>query len=1110
MPGSIVLATVFGDALLAAAALGATGYAAASFAINMLVSSIISKALAPDNPNASASNQPNPGSRAQVGPAGDNKVPVVYGSAYLGGIVTDLSITSDNQQLFYVMTLAEVTNTENGGTPDTYTFGDIYWGGKKVIFNATNQYAVDGLLDESTGIIDASVAGKLEFYKYRNGSYSGVNTSLSAIQVMSSAGLVYQWDNSKLMSNCAFVIVKIVYSQTANLTGMQTTRFQLTNSRYAPGDCFFDYLTSTRYGAAIPIAQVDTSTLTALNVYSAQSFAYVPSGGGSASQERFRFDGTLDTTQSVLSNLQLMAACCDCLIKYNEIMGKWGVIVQTPSITPVLDLNNSNLVSGLIITPTDISASYNIAEVKFPDGSSKDSFNTATFDLAVLYPALLYPNEPVNKQTISLPLVNNSVRAQYLANRFLKAAREDLQIQVDINYTGLQLEAGDVVTVTVANYGWVAKQFRIIKVTEKFAEDGTVSASLSLTEFNATVYDDISITQFTPAPNTGIGSPSGFGTLYAPTITNLQPATANPSFGLIVTAASSGITQYAEIWYSAYANPTDAQRIFAGTTAVNPGGNPFTPGASMGTVNLSNIPSGDWYFAVRMVNALSSSIFSPSSSVLYWRPRTFQYDKRYLVVAYATSADGSTGFSASPTGTFYYGLLNSDNTTFSSTYTDYTWYLAPVAFGTSAYLIYTNRSGRKFSFSSGFAAYAAGTGQFVPTDTANYDPSIWSGLPAGLNSIDLDVRTGQLIETGTTTIGAGEIAITNNPDGKIVASLSQLLDFGSGVQTLTGSASTVTIDIYGRVLGFTTPDTFYYTRYAAVATASQTVFTPTARQANYIVGMDLVFRNGELLDTTEYTENSTTVTLNTGAAAGDNITIISMRAIAQGISYVPLSIVVASVVGAVVTYGTAVPYQNIVAGDIHTFVNTGTPTQYTVLSYNAATKQITYTASVTGVSAGSSIYEYRANGSSYRPFSRWTATLSATSSYTPTVWAFHSGYEKIYLNGISLSDTDYDLVAGALTNFPAAATGNLTVIQFNDNNQTTPIGGQTSVSANSTPGISTYNFNLNALAFELYYNGPILTETSDYSVGSNSYTLANSPTTTNVLLQTTYSRNGAA
>lgn len=1108
MPGSIIAAQLVAGGFVTA------GFwaSATAFAINMVASTIISKALGPDAPNTNdAQGNPNPGSRAQVPPAGDNKLPVVYGSAYVGGIVTDLSITQDNQQLYYVLTLAECTNTEQGGTPDTYTFGDVYWGGKKVIFNSTDQYKVDSLLDESTGLYDTSVAGKLEFYKYSNGSSSPVNSSLTAIQVMQSSGLVYQWDSTKLMSNCAFVIAKITYSQTANLTGLQQTKFQLTNSRTKPGDCFFDYLTSSRYGGAISQANIDTDSLDALNTYSDGMFSFATGGGGFGSQVRFQFDGSLDTNQTIMQNLQLMSACCDCLIKYNEITGKWGVIVQTPTVVPVMDINNSNMVSAITITPIDIASSYNIAEVKFPDGTAKDSFNSAVFDLAVIDPALLYPNEPVNKQTISLPLVNNSVRAQYLATRFLKAAREDLQVQVDVNYEGLQLEAGDVVTITNSNYGWTAKQFRINKVTEKFGDDGSITASLNLMEFNAAVYDDTDITEFTPAPNTGIGDPLFFGTLYAPVVTSLQPSITNPSFGLIVTAASSGIVQYAEIWYSAYASPTDSQRIFAGTTEVNPGGNPFTPSASMGTVTLSNIPSGDWYFAVRMVNSLGSSVFSASSSVLRWRPTTFQYTERYLVVAYANDLSG-TGITSNPRNKSYYGLKNSSTSNYDSNPANYTWYLAQPTFGTSVYLLYSNRTGRKFSFASGFAGYAAGTAQFVPTQTATYDPSIWQALEDGVNYIDLDLRTGQLIQTGTTNIGSGEIAITNNANGQVVASLAQLLDFGAGVQTLTGSASTVTIDIYGRVLGFTTPDGFYYTRYQTTATAGQTVFTPTARQANYIVGMDLVFRNGVLLDTSEYTETSTTVTLGTGAAVGDQIVIISMRAISQGINYVSQYLTVSAVATNVVTYNAGtLPYQTIVAGDIHTFTTAGTPTQYTVSAWNSATRQITYTATVTGVTAGATIYQYRSSGMSYRPFSRFTATLTSASSYTPTTWAIHSGYEKVFLNGTSVNDQDYDISGGSINNFPAAATGLLTFIQFNDNNQTTPIGNQTSVATNTIVGTATYNYNFDANAFELYNNGALQILTGDYTLGSTSYTLTTTPTSNlNILQQTTYSRTGAA
>ena len=122
---------------------------AVAFAINMVASSVLSKIFAPDIPSQNQAAQPNPGNRQQVPPAGDNKLPVVYGSAYVGGIITDMSITENNQNIYWVMALSEVTNTETGGTPDTITFGNVYWGGKKCVFNE-KVFCVDGLIDEST------------------------------------------------------------------------------------------------------------------------------------------------------------------------------------------------------------------------------------------------------------------------------------------------------------------------------------------------------------------------------------------------------------------------------------------------------------------------------------------------------------------------------------------------------------------------------------------------------------------------------------------------------------------------------------------------------------------------------------------------------------------------------------------------------------------------------------------------------------------------------------------------------------------------------------------------------------------------------------------------
>lgn len=1105
MPGSIIAAQVFG--LVA----GTFAYAATAFAVNLVASAIISRAFGAKGLGDSANQSPNPGNNQQLPPAGDNKVPVIYGTAYTGGIITDLSITSNNQTIYYVLTLAEVTGSEYG-TPDTYSFGNIYFGGKRCIFDGSDQTKVVGLLDESTGQTQTNVDGKLYIYLYRNGSNSGVNTTQSAISVMQDSGLVYKWDNSKQMTNAAFAIIRIQYSVSANLTGIQQTRFQLTNSRTNPGACLYDFLRSERYGAALSDSQIDSASLAALDVYSTQTITYTPYTGGSATLQRFKFDGVLDTNNTVMNNLQALSTCCDCLIKYNEITGKWGVIIQQPTYTAVMDVNDSNMVSAIQITPIDLASSYNIIEVKFPDGSSKDTFNSASFDLSVVNPSLMYPNEPVNKQTVSLPLVNSDVRAQYIANRLLEAAREDLQLKVSINYVGLQIEAGDIVTVTNANYGWAAKIFRVNQVVETFTSDGQVTAALSLGEYNPAVYDDMNITQFTPASNTGIGSPLTFGTLYAPTITNIQVNAAIPSFDVAVTCSSGGIVQYAEVYYSAFQFPASAQLIFAGTTAINPNGNPYTANASMGVVQISGIPQGDWYFFVRYVNALGASNFSIASSVFQWRPMTFQYTQRWLAVAYATNATGTTGFSLNPRNATYYGLFNNSTANGSTNPADYKWYAG--SFGTDNYLLFANRGNRLNSVAVGNAGFSNLGGAFVPSETSVYDTSVWGALEDGQNYIDLDARSGQLTRAGTTAISSadGLLSVTNNTSGAMVVSLQKFLNFGNGVYSKSFNAATLTVDVYGRVVGFTEPDNFYYTETVFSATAGQTTFSVT-----HVVGNILVFRDGVLCDTSEYTETTTTVVLANACAAGEIVVVINMRAVSTSQYYEPLTTTIASSTSNTVTY-TAGPDQVIEVGDQLCFASTqpapaDTVTSYAVSSVNTTTKVITFSTSISGATAGLGIYRKRAAGSTYRPFSRYTVDLTAANSYTPTQFTVKNGFEQIYINGAQINEIDYDLTDGVLSGFPSPVTGKMTIIIYSENNFGVPASNVTNTVAYSNAGALSYVFPNNPLAMEVYANGALLAKGAsyDYTATSAGYNLVVAYDNNFTLLnQQTFARMGAA
>ena len=989
----------------------------------MFASSVISSLTPAPSPFSANDTKLNTGTTLQVPPATDNKLPVVYGTGYVGGIITDLTITSDNQDLYFVLSLCEVT----GNGTDTITIGDIYYQGKKCVFSGTS---VTGLIDPSTGITDTSCNGYLSIYTYSNGSNAPQNSSTSAITLLQASGLTYQWDSSKLMTNTAFAVIHITYNQGARMTSLGQTQFQITNSRDSAGDVIYDYLTNTVYGAAIPVSQIDTTSLAELNTYCNETITFTPYSGGSATQPRFKLNGTIDNKSNVLSTLQDITSSCDCLLKYNEIYGIWSVIVQTPSYSVVMDINNSNITGAISVITMDISNVYNIAQCQFPDITLNSSFNTATVDLAVINPSLLYPNEPTNSQTIKLPLVDNNVQAQLLATRFLKAARLDLSIKATINYIGLELEAGDIVTVTNANYGWTAKLFRIMQVNQNFLSDGSITVDLNLQEYDPNIYNDTSITQYIPPPNTGLSNPNVFGTLYAPTVISSQPTAANPSFQVSIESSSAGVTQYAEVWYSAYSTPSTAQLIFSGTTEIQSNGTPYGNSTILPAVTLTNIPAGNWYFFTRMVNSIATSIYSPASSVFQWRPTTFQYSQRYLSVAYADDASGG-GFSLNPRGKAYYGLFNQSGTAPSTTASNYTWYQPRVNFGTTEYLLYTNRTGRKFSFDEGFAAFAAGTASFVPTQTVTFDPSIWAALPDGTNIIDLDLRTGQLIQTGTTTVGTGQVAITNNTEGNIIASLQEYLDFG-GPYTKTASVATLTIDIYGRVVGFETPDDFDYTETNFIATAGQTVFHQT-RTSTYISGQCFVLQNGLLLDPSQYTDTAGStgnVTLTTGANAGDIVTIIAFRSVNSSI----------------------------------------------------------------GV---------------YASFSRNSDTLSNQAAYTASGFTLNDGFELLFLNGTVVNAQDYNL-SGQTINFIQNVSGDLQVIQWTPNNLGVANGTPVNVDTYTVIGQTIYPFSFNSQAFNLYNNGVLLLQGTDYTIATGTYTLTTAPTTIlNILVQQTFARTGA-
>lgn len=101
------------------------------------------------------------------------------------------------------------------------------------------------------------------------------------------------------------------------------------------------------------------------------------------------------------------------------------------------------------------------------------------------------------------------------------------------------------------------------------------------------------------------------------------------------------------------------------------------------------------------------------------------------------------------------------------------------------------------------------------------------------------------------------------------------MDFGGAYQ-YTSPVATLTVDIYGRVVGFQAPDGFLYSDQDFTATSGQTVFTVTSRTSgDYIANNAWVMINGILQSPSQYTDTTTTVTFGSGITLNDIVSVLS-------------------------------------------------------------------------------------------------------------------------------------------------------------------------------------------------------------------------------------------
>lgn len=671
MPASLIV-SAFALEGLAAAAVTLGAHLVTTIAVSYLINKFAGPEQVPQGSGQS-------GGKQSLNPATDNKLPVSYGDTWLAPIITDASISSDQQTMWFVLAFSETTDSGN------ITFDKVYWDDKLLLFDPANPHYIRGWLvppgtEGGQATTVTGVGGKIAMWFYKDGSASG--TSHVVIDGQGNESVAYTtqpaweifpgWDSSYKMLHTAFAIIQVKYDQNHGVTNLGQIKALVQNSLKKPGQVMKDYLGNDRYGCGVGADNIDNASFDSLD-------AWIDSGEIALTNKdntktpafvRYEVNGYVDTTKDCLTNLADLASASDSWVQWNETKGKWGVLTNRSYTEAGLTLNDltavtaDNIIGGINISPLDLNSTFNKFALQYTnnDYTYRGQIDHRYYELPA---GSTNPNEPNNELSLILPFTSDSRQAMYIAYKRLFASREDLIINFTMDYSGIQIDAGDIIKISHEWYGWTNRLFRVTQVKEQKDGDGFLSVQITATSYNNAVYDDAlgnPLHVYTQASFSNLGDPNIINNGYdsngnplpldAPTFTQVNSTLSTYVVEGLVPI--NGRVSAMEFWYSVKgAELVNNQYVLYSTQFY--GNGPLYPTLDSNGVRFkeqvqtSYLPPGTYYWRIRALGPNNAtSEFSPPSFGLDWAPSGSPISGKSIL---DNSISGSKVISGDPPGT---------------------------------------------------------------------------------------------------------------------------------------------------------------------------------------------------------------------------------------------------------------------------------------------------------------------------------------------------------------------------------------------------------------------------------------------------------------------------
>lgn len=551
------------------------------------------------------------GVRLQLNPSTENEIPVLYGEAYFGGYITDAQLSTDYKKMTYCLTLAELTGDKlSTGSGTGYTFQGVYLNNNRVVFKADG-FTVDYTLD-SSGNQDISFRDLVKIYFYLD--QTGIQPQGSSGTTPSPFTTMPGWSNlTHSMEDLMYAIVEITYNKDRGVSGLPECVFHAKSDMVLPGDVLADYMTNTVYGAGIPGAEVDGTSLLALNTFAGNGFSYTNLSAQTVSSP-IHINGLVDVKTDVLTNMQALAEAASSWLTYDIHTGTWKVVINQAG-SAVANFTDSNIIGEISISGTSLTQLSNIADVKYQNTDIQDKTD---FVKITIPSGDLYTNEPETSLQLSLPFTNKQVVAAKIGLQALKQARVDKIIAFQADYSYIMLSAGDIISVTSAPYGFTSKLFRIITVTQSEGDLGEILLDFTALEYDSTVYD-YDITEYAVESDSGILGIGSIGTPNTPIVTKTEQS--NVPKIVIDAVVPSGIVEAVEYWITfdvGVLNDSARTYILIGTYR-NTDGSILTEDDTV-SYTYTQLAQSDFFVKVRGINGITSGPYSSPTGLIEYVP----------------------------------------------------------------------------------------------------------------------------------------------------------------------------------------------------------------------------------------------------------------------------------------------------------------------------------------------------------------------------------------------------------------------------------------------------------------------------------------------------------